>query len=69
MEWEVGVSRCKLLYVEWINSKVPLYTTDDHIQHPMINHNGKDYKKNLHTYVCVYITKSPCGTAEINTTL
>jgi len=20
--WEVGVSRCKLLYVEWINNKV-----------------------------------------------
>ena len=20
MEWEVGVSRCKLLYVEWINN-------------------------------------------------
>ena len=22
MEWEVGVSRCKLLYIEWINNKV-----------------------------------------------
>ena len=53
MEREVGVSRCKLLYVEWINSKVPLYTTDNHIQHPMINHNGKEYKKNLHVCVCV----------------
>ena len=55
MEWEVGVSRCKLLYVEWINSKVPLYTPDDHIQHPVINHNGKEYKKNLHMCVCVCV--------------
>ena len=22
MDWEVGVSRCKLLYVGWINNKV-----------------------------------------------
>ena len=25
MEWEVGVSRCKLLYMEWINNKVLPY--------------------------------------------
>ena len=25
MEWEVGVSRWKLLYTEWINNKVLLY--------------------------------------------
>ena len=24
MEWEVGVSGCKLLYMEWINNKVLL---------------------------------------------
>ena len=24
MEWEFGVSRCKLLYTEWINNKVLL---------------------------------------------
>ena len=22
MEWEVGISRCKLLHIEWINNKV-----------------------------------------------
>ena len=22
MKWEVGISRCKLLYIEWINNKV-----------------------------------------------
>ena len=51
MEWEVGVSRCKLLYIEWINNKVLLYSTDNYIQYPMINHNGKEYqKKNIYMY-------------------
>ena len=38
MEWEVGVSRCKLLYTEWIKNKILLYSTENCIQHPMINH-------------------------------
>ena len=38
MEWEVGISRCKLLYIGWINSKVIMGN------YPVINHNGKDYK-------------------------
>ena len=32
MEWEVGVIRYKLLYIEWINNKVLLYTTENYIQ-------------------------------------
>ena len=43
MEWEFGVSRCKLVYIGWINNKVPLYTTGNYIQYPVINHNGKEY--------------------------
>ena len=27
MEWEFGISRCKLLYTGWINNKVLLYST------------------------------------------
>ena len=41
MEWEVAVSKCKLLYIEWINNKVLLHCTENYIQYPMINHNGK----------------------------
>ena len=26
--WEFGVSKCKLLYTEWINNKVLLYNTE-----------------------------------------
>ena len=43
MEWEFGVSRCKLLYIEWINNKVLLYSTGNYIQYPVINHKGKEY--------------------------
>ena len=45
MDWEFGVSRCKLVYVEWMNNKVLLYSTGNYIQYPVINHNGKEYKK------------------------
>ena len=29
--WELGISRCKLLHKEWINHKVLLYSTGNHI--------------------------------------
>ena len=51
MEWEAGVSRCKLLYRERINSKVLLCSTGNCIQYPVINHNGKDYFKKMYIYV------------------
>ena len=41
MEWEFGVSRYRLLYMEWISSKVLLYGIENYVQYPMINHNGK----------------------------
>ena len=52
MEWEVKVSRCKLLYREWINNKVLLYSTENYSQYPMINNNGKEYfkKECIHVY-------------------
>ena len=43
MEQEVGVSRCKLLCVEWINNKILLYGTKNYIPYPMINHNREEY--------------------------
>ena len=61
-DWEFGISRLKLLYTEWINNKVLLYSTGNYIQYPVINHNGKEYEKE-------YITESLCCTPEINTTL
>ena len=49
MDWEFGISRCKLLYIEWVN-KVLLYSTGNYIQYPVINHNGKEYKNNVYMY-------------------
>ena len=52
MEWKFGISRCKLLYIGWINNKVLLYSTGNYSQHPEINHNGKEYKDKC---VCSYL--------------
>ena len=71
MEWEFGISRCKLVYIGWIKNKVLLYSTGNSIQYPMINYSGKEYEKNMciYIYICICITDSLCGTAEMNTTL
>ena len=50
MEWEVGVSRCKLLYTEWINNKVLQYSTESYIQYLIINHNRKEYFLSIYVY-------------------
>ena len=42
VDWEFEISRCKLLYTEWVNHKVLLYSTGNYIQYPMINPNGKE---------------------------
>ena len=45
VDWEFGISRCKLLCKGWINNKVLLYSTGNYIQCPVIDHNGKEYEK------------------------
>ena len=44
MNWEAGVTRCKLSYTECINNKILLYSAGSHIQYPVTNPNGKEYK-------------------------
>ena len=44
-DWEFGTSRCKLLYIGWINNKILLYSTRNYLQYPLIKHNGKEYEK------------------------
>jgi len=46
---EFGISRCKLEYTGWIINKVPLSRTGNYIQHPVINHDGKQHDKE-HTH-------------------
>ena len=43
MDWESGLSSCKLLLTEWKNNKVLLYSTGNYIQYPGITHNGKEF--------------------------
>ena len=54
MEWEVGINRRKLLYIQWINNEVLLSSTGNYTQCLGINHNGKEYKKEC-IYVCVCV--------------
>ena len=48
--WEFVISRGKLVYRGWVNNKVLLYSTGDYIQYPVINHNRKEYEKNIYMY-------------------
>ena len=45
MDWAFRTSRCKLLYIEWINNKVLWCSTGNCIKYPVINHNGKEKTK------------------------
>ena len=53
-DWEFGISRCKLLYIEWINNKVLLYSTGDYIQYLVINHNDKRMCVCVCVCVCIH---------------
>ena len=73
MDGEFGINRGKLVYIDWITSKVLRHSTEKYIQHPMINCNGKEHKKEcIHIYVYAFsicVTESLCCTAEMNTKL
>ena len=62
---EFGISRCKPLYMGRINNKVLLLaSTRNCTQYPMINHNGKKYKKE-----CMYMCNHPFAVkVEMTTT-
>ena len=45
MDWELGISQCKLLCAGWISSKVLLQSTGNYIEYPVINHSRNEYEK------------------------
>ena len=47
LDWEFGVSRCKLLYIEWINKVL----SNREYKYLIINHNRREYKKE---YIYMY---------------
>ena len=54
IDWEFGISRCKLVYIKWRNNKVLLYNTGNCICYPMINQNAQEYDKNVCIYTYIY---------------
>ena len=48
--WEFRISRCRLLYIVWINNEVQLYNTGNCIHYLVIKHNGKEQEKE---YTCI----------------
>jgi len=50
MDWELGISRCKVSHTGRINNEVPPYSTGNCIEYPVINHDGKEYEKE-----CMYV--------------
>ena len=55
IDWEFGISRCKLLYIGWINNKVLLYSTGNYIQYPVVNHMYICNKQCVCVCVCVCV--------------
>ena len=37
-DWEFGINRCRLSYIEWVNKNVPQYNTGNYIHYFVINH-------------------------------
>ena len=40
MDWEFGVSRCKLLHLEWISNEILLYGIGNYVQSLVMEHGG-----------------------------
>ena len=40
MDYEFGVSRCKLLHLEWISNEILLYSTGNSIYPLVMEHDG-----------------------------
>ena len=45
MDWELGISRYKLLHIGWISNKVLQYSMENYSEYPVIYHSGKEYEK------------------------
>ena len=50
----VGISGCKLLYIDWIYNTDLVNSTGNYIPYPVINHNGKENEKE-YVYIYIYI--------------
>ena len=53
MDGKFGVSRYKLLHLEWISNEVLLYSTGNYIQSLGIEHDEDIIRKRIHIYMYV----------------
>ena len=51
MDCNLGIRRCKVLYLEWINNKNLLYSTGNRTEYPVMSHKGKDYENECTIYM------------------
>ena len=51
-DWEVGISRCKLVYIKQITTKDLLYSTGNSTQYSVMTYMGKESKKD---WIYVYV--------------
>ena len=54
MDWEFGVSRCKLLHLEWISKDILLYSAGNHTWSPGVDRDVKEYLKRM--YICIWLS-------------
>ena len=50
MDWEFGVSRCKVLHLEWRSNEILLYSTGKYILSLVMEDDGGKYEKK-HVYL------------------
>ena len=67
MDWEFGVSRGKLLHLEWVSNEFLVYSTGNYIQSLVMEHDGEECKKK-NVCVCVCVKLGHCRTAEMDIT-
>ena len=58
MNWEFGISSCKLLYKGRINNEALLYSTWNYIQYPVVHHMENNMKKNMYNRVTLLYSRN-----------
>ena len=56
MDREFGVSRCKILHLEWISNEVLQYSTENYIQALWIDHDWKIIEERECIYMYGWVT-------------
>ena len=58
-EWfgSLGSADANYYNIEWIKNKIQLYSTENYIQYPGINYNGKEYEKEFYIYLNHFVVQ------------